>query len=264
MDLLDKYGYSLVFVVSLLEQLGLPLPVAPVLLLAGAVAAGGNLAFGLLLLCSVVAALIGDIVWYYLGRKNGRSVLKTLCHLSLSPETCVKRTEETFLKYGLNALLFAKFVPGLNTIAPPMAGLVRANFVAFLWRDVGGALLYTLAFLVPGYFFEKSVFHVTTIFEQLGKTFFWGLIGALSVYVLFKFIKIKLLQKLLYKERITPDELHERIQAGEPVIIVDIRSAAGVQQDPGLIPGSVRIPPGEIDTHLHKLDKDRWIIMYCT
>ena len=264
MDLLDKYGYSLVFVVSLLEQLGLPLPVAPILLLAGAVAASGNLSFGLLLFFGVLAELIGDIVWYYLGRKKGRGVLKTLCHLSLSPETCVKRTEETFLKYGMNALLFAKFVPGLNTIAPPMAGLVRSKFFAFLSRDLIGAMLYTLAFLVPGYFFEKSIFQVTTIFDQFGKTFFWGLIAALTGYVLIKYLKIKLLQKLLYRERITPEELRERIQAGEPVIIVDIRSAAGLQQDPGLIPGSIRIPPGEVDAHLHKLDKERWIIMYCT
>jgi membrane protein DedA with SNARE-associated domain len=261
MELLHKYGYSLIFVVSLLEQLGLPLPVAPILLLAGAVAASGKLSLALLLLFAVLAALIGDIVWYFLGRKNGRSVLKTLCHLSLSPETCVRRTEETFYKHGLNALLFAKFVPGLNTIAPPMAGLVRARFASFFWRDLTGALLYTLAFLIPGYFFEKSVFEITTIIEQLGKTFFWALIAALTGYVLIKYLKIKLLQKLLYKERITPEELNERLQAGEPVIVVDIRSSA---QDPGIIPGSIRIPPGEIDAHLQRLDKDKWIIMYCT
>ena len=261
MELLNKYGYSLVFAVSLLEQLGLPLPVAPILLLAGAIAASGELSLVLLLLFAVLAALIGDIVWYFLGRKNGRGVLKTLCHLSLSPETCVRRTEETFFRYGLNALLFAKFVPGLNTIAPPMAGLVRAGFGSFLWRDLIGALLYTMAFLIPGYFFEKSIFEITTIFDQLGRTFFWGLIAALIGYVLIKYIKIKLLQKLLYKERITPEELNERLHAGEPVIVVDIRSSA---EDPGIIPGSIRIPPGEIDTHLHHLDKERWIIMYCT
>lgn len=264
MELLDKYGYSLVFAVALLEQLGLPLPVAPVLLLAGAVAASGELSLWLLLFFAVLASLIGDITWFYLGRTQGRSVLKTLCHLSLSPETCVRRTEDTFLKYGMNALLFAKFVPGLNTIAPPMAGLVRSKLSSFLWRDLIGALLYAGAFLIPGYIFEKRIFHVTAIFEQFGTAFFWLLIGGLIGYVLFKYIKIKILQKLLYKERITPEELHERIHAGEPLIILDIRSQATFEQKTGSIPGSIRIPPGEIDNHVQHLDKERWIIMYCT
>ncbi len=264
MELLDKYGYSLVFVVALLEQLGLPLPVAPVLLLGGAVAASGKLSFTTLVVFAVLAALIGDIVWYHLGRQKGRSVLKILCHLSLSPETCVKKTEESFLKHGMNSLLFAKFVPGLNTIAPPMAGLVGSRFVSFLWRDLIGALVYVLAFLIPGYFLEKSIFHITTLFEQLGRTFFWLLVVSLIGYLFIKYIKLKLLQKLLYKERITPEELHERIHAGEAVIIVDIRSNIPTDLDAGFIPGAIRIPPDEIDEHMHRLDKERWIVMYCT
>jgi membrane protein DedA with SNARE-associated domain len=264
MELLDKYGYSLVFIVALLEQLGLPLPVVPVLLLAGAVAATGKLSLTLLIVFSVLAMLIGDIVWYYLGRKKGRGVLKVLCHMSLSPETCVKRTEDSFLKYGMNSLFFAKFIPALNTIAPPMAGLIGSRFISFLWRDWIGALLYTLAFLIPGHFLEKRIFQVTEIFEQLGSTFSWLLIGGLVAYVLMKYIKLKLLQKILYKERITPEELRERLDAGEAVIIVDIRSNLPLEANAGLIPGAIRIPPGEIDQHLHRLEKDKWIVMYCT
>ena len=264
MELLDKYGYSLVFIVALLEQLGLPLPVAPVLLLAGAVAVSGKLSLTLLIVFAVLAALIGDIVWYYLGRKKGRSVLKVLCHLSLSPETCVKKTEDSFLKYGMNSLLFAKFIPGLNTIAPPMAGLVRSNFFSFLWRDILGSMLYVLAFLVPGYILEKRIFQITELFEQLGRTFFWLIIAALIGYVLIKYINLKLLQRLLYRERITPEELHERIRAGENIIIVDIRSNLPMDADSGLIPGAVRIPPGEVDRHMQRLDRERWIVMYCT
>jgi membrane protein DedA with SNARE-associated domain len=264
MDLLDKYGYSLVFVVALLEQLGLPLPLAPVLLLAGAVAASGKLSFVLVMGFAVLAALIGDTVWYYLGKKKGRSVLKMLCHMSLSPETCVRKTEDSFLKYGMNSLMFAKFVPGLNTIAPPMAGLVGARFPAFFLRDIVGAVFYVLAFLLPGYVFEKRIFQVTDIFEQLGKTFFWLLIGALICYVLIKYIKLRLLQRMLYKERITPEELHERMNAGEEFIIVDIRSNLRIDANTGFIPGAVRIPPAEVDQHLSTLDRERWIVMYCT
>jgi len=264
MDLLNKYGYSLVFSVALLEQLGLPIPLAPILLLAGAVAASGNLNFALVVVFAVLAALIGDTIWYYLGKKKGRSVLKMLCHMSLSPETCVRKTEDSFLKYGMNSLLFAKFVPGLNTIAPPMAGLVGSRFYAFFIRDLAGALIYILAFLIPGYLFEKRIFQVTDIFEQLGKTFFWLLIGGLISYVLIKYIKLKLLQRMLYKERITPEELHQRMSAGEEFIIVDIRQNLRFDPKSGFIPGALRIPPGEIDRHAPTLDKERWIIMYCT
>ena len=264
MELLDKYGYSLVFIVVLLEQLGLPLLVGPVLLLAGAVAVSGKLSLSLLILFAVLAALVGDMVWYFLGRKKGRSVLKVLCHLSLSPETCVKKTEDSFLKYGMNSLLFSKFIPGLNTIAPPMAGLVRSSFLSFLWRDILGSLLYMLAFLLPGYILEKRVFQITEFFGQLGRTFFWMIVAGLIGYVLIKYVKLKLLQRLLYRERITPEELHERIGAGENIIIVDIRSNIRMDPDSGFIPGAVRIPPGEVDQHMNRLDRERWIVMYCT
>ena len=264
MELLDKYGYSLVFAVALLEQLGLPLPVAPVLLLAGAVAATGELSLSLLILSAVTAAVIGDLIWFYLGKNKGRGVLKILCHLSLSPETCVRQTEASFLKHGMNSLLFAKFVPGLNTIAPPMAGLVGARFISFLWRDIAGALLYVLAFLIPGFLFEKRVYQVTELFEQLGRTFFWLVLAGIAIYVLGKYLKIRLLQRLLYKERITPEELRQRMDAGEDVIIVDIRSNLKIDEETTFLPGAIRIPPSEIDQHVHRLDKERWIVMYCT
>jgi len=265
MELLDKYGYSLVFAVALCEQLGFPVPVSPLLLLAGAIAASGKLSFLTLTLVGVIAALIGDIIWFYLGKKKGRTVLKSLCLLSLSPETCVKKTEDSFLKYGMNSLLFAKFVPGLNTIAPPMAGLVKAKFHSFLLRDLLGALLYIVSFLAVGYYFEKEVFQVTDIFEALGKTFFWILVAGLALYVLLKFAKLKILQSLLYKERITVSELKERIDAGEDFTIVDIRANLRMEPDGGgTIPGAIRIPPGDLDQHLHLLNKEKWIVMYCT
>jgi len=264
MELLDKYGYSLVFAVALIEQLGFPVPVAPLLLLAGAIAASGKLSFTTLVIFAVVAALTGDILWFYLGRKKGRSVLKNLCYLSLSPETCVKKTEDSFLKYGMNSLLFSKFVPALNTIAPPMAGLFGARFLSFLWRDLFGALLYVISFLTLGFYFEKEVFQVTDIFEELGKAFFWILIAGLALYVVSKYLKLKVLQRILYKERITVQELKDRLEAGEDFIIVDIRANLRMEPGGGYIPGAIRIPPADIDKHMHLLEKEKWIVMYCT
>src|SRR3990172_928084 len=150
MELLHKYGYSLVFCVLLLEQLGLPIPAAPVLILAGALIPGKILSLPILVCGAITAAFLGDFVWYLLGKKKGRSILKLLCHMSLSPDSCVRKTEDSFVKYGMNSLLFAKFVPGLNTIAPPMAGMFHSNFLAFFWRDIVGIAAYVLTFLLAG------------------------------------------------------------------------------------------------------------------
>lgn len=263
MELLQKYGYSLVFGLMLLEQLGLPIPVAPILVLAGALIAGGKLSFVLVVMCGVVAAYIGDFVWYQFGKKRGRNILRILCRLSLSPDSCVKKTENSFLKYGVNSLLFSKFVPGLNTIAPPMAGMFHVKFGSFLWRDLIGILVYVLALLLPGYFFEKEVFKVTTLFEHVGKALLWIILAALAAYVGIKYLRLKRLQRSLARERITPEELHQKIASGEALILVDLRTNVPAE-DLSALPGAIRIHPGEIDQHLHRLEPDKWIVMYCT
>lgn len=263
MDLLEKYGYSLVFGVMLLEQLGLPIPVAPVLILTGALIAGGKLSFALVVLFALTAAYTGDFIWYQFGKKRGRNILRTLCRLSLSPDSCVKKTENSFLKYGTNSLLFSKFVPGLNTIAPPMAGMFHVKFWSFLWRDLIGILVYVLALLLPGYFFEKEVFEVTTLFEHIGKALLWIILFALAAYVGIKYLRLKRLQRLLSRDRITPEELHQKIVSGEPLLLIDLRTNIPADEL-HMLPGSIRINPGEIDQHLHRLEPDKWIVMYCT
>ena len=263
MELLHKYGYSLVFSVVLLEQLGLPIPAAPILILSGAVAAGGELSLLPLFLFASLAAFIGDFVWYLIGKKKGRSVLKVLCHVSLSPDSCVRKTEDSFVKHGMNSLLFAKFVPGLNTIAPPMAGMFNCRFFHFFWRDLIGILVYVLAFLLPGFFFEKTVFEITALIDQIGRAFFWMILIGLAIWVIGKYVKLKLLQRLLYQARISPQELHERMTAGEEFLILDLR-ASSLDGQVEMLPGAVKIRPEQIDQHVHLLDKDKWIVMYCT
>jgi membrane protein DedA with SNARE-associated domain len=261
MELLHRYGYSLVFSAILLEQLGLPVPASPVLILAGALAAAGDLSFTLLVILASIGCVIGDMVWYFFGRYKGRRVLKTLCSLSLSPDSCVRKTENSFAKYGMNSLIFAKFVPGLNTIAPPMAGLVNSSFLSFIWRDLTGTLLYVLAFLIPGFFFEKMVFDITSIFEEIGKDSFALVIGLIAAYVLMKFVRLKMVQRKLYKARITPEELYRMVTGGEQLTILDLRSALKSEVQ---LPGAIRIHPAEIDQHLDLLSKEKRIVMYCT
>ncbi|HEY4490555.1 MAG TPA: VTT domain-containing protein [Acidobacteriota bacterium] len=263
MELLHKYGYSLVFSVMLLEQLGLPIPAAPILVLSGAIAASGQLSLLSLVIFATLAALVGDLVWYEIGKRKGRGVLKILCHVSLSPDSCVRKTENSFIKHGMNSLLFAKFVPGLNTIAPPMAGMFHRKFLSFIARDSIGSLVYVLALLMPGFLFEKEVFAVTDVFAQIGRTFFWLLLAGLAAWVAIKYVKLRLLQRLLYQARIFPEELYARMNAGERFTIVDLR-AITVGDDGEKLPGAIRIHPEKIDESIHLLDKDNWIVMYCT
>lgn len=257
-----NYGYSLLFSVVFLEQLGFPVPAAPVLILAGALCATGKLSLSLATFLAVLGCLLGDVVWFWIGRTRGRKVLRLLCTLSLSPDSCVRKTETSFLKYGMNSLLFAKFVPGLNTIAPPMAGMFHGGWLSFFWRDAAGTILYVLAFLLPGYFFSGAVMKITSVFHLVGRSLFWAVVLLLVLYIAGKLIRLKMLQRRLYRERITPEELYQRLTAGEPVTLVDLRSSADEAQD--TLPGAIKMHPGEIDRHIHQLDRDRWIVMYCT
>ena len=257
-----EYGYSLVFGIIFLEQIGFPIPASPVLLLAGTLSATGRLSFSLCLFLASLGCFLGDLVWYWIGRQRGRKVLRLMCALSLSPDSCVRKTEASFLKYGMNSLLFAKFVPGLNTVAPPMAGMFNRNFLAFFWRDIAGTIIYILAFMLPGYFFSGAVLKITSVFHLFGRSLLWALVVFSVIYVAGKFLRLKLLQKRLYRERITAEELHKRLAAGEPITLVDLRS--NVDSDPQTLPGAIKIHPAELDQHLHRLDKERWIVMYCT
>ncbi|HSE42633.1 MAG TPA: VTT domain-containing protein [Acidobacteriota bacterium] len=262
MELLHKYGYSLVFATIFLEQTGFPIPAAPILILAGAFSATGMLSFTAALIWASIGCFLGDLIWYQIGRRKGRGVLKTLCRLSLSPDSCVRKTETSFLRHGMNSLIFAKFVPGLNTIAPPMAGMVRSSFFSFLWRDLIGTLVYCGALLFAGFFFEKRVFEISEFLESVGRSFLLLILMVIALYVIIKFGRLKYLQKRLYKERISPEDLYSRIQAGELLTLVDLRS--NIYENGLKLPGALQIHPDEIDQYVSRLDREKWIVMYCT
>jgi hypothetical protein len=162
----------------------------------------------------------------------------------------------------MNSLLFAKFVPGLNTIAPPMAGMFQTSFFSFFWRDLIGTFLFCGAFILTGFIFERRVFEVTAILEEVGKSVFWLILAAIAGYAIFKYLRLKYLQRRLYKVRITPEELYQLMKEGEHLTLLDLRS--GVLDIAQKLPGALKIPPAEIDLHVNKLDRERWIVMYCT
>src|SRR2546426_2803806 len=145
-----RHREAVIFLYVFADQIGVPIPAVPALLAMGAFAAAGKLDFGLMLLLCVAASLLADVIWYTLGRKRGAEVLRLLCKVSLEPDSCVRRTEDVFLRYGVRSLLVTKFVPGLNAIGPPLAGIVGVGVARFVAYSIGAALLWAGAWSTVG------------------------------------------------------------------------------------------------------------------
>lgn len=258
---LSSYGYAAIFACVLAEQLGLPLPAAPFLLAAGALAGAGKLNLAATLLFAVAASLVGDTVWYHLGRTRGAAVLRFLCKISLEPDACVRQTNAAYSKHGARWLLFAKFIPGISTVAPPMAGVYQVNLWKFLAMDGAGAGLWAGVYLTVGWCFRGQIDAIAAHTEQLGG---WlaGTLAAVSViYVLFKLIARRRLHRSLRLARITPLELKQRMESGAAILIVDLRNTFEWQE--GRIPGSLTLTIQELDNFAPVLPETE-LILYCS
>ncbi len=263
-EFLLRHGYVVLFAFVFFEQIGAPVPTAPVLLAAGALAAHGELSLSIVLLIGVAASLPGDLIWFHLGRRRGRSVLNMICRISLEPDTCVRRTEDIFARHGGNALLIAKFVPGLNTAAPPMAGLLRMSLLRFLAYDVAGAVLWTGAFSGLGFIFSEEVEEVALLLARLGSGAVVLALGGLVCYLLGKYIQRWLFIRRVRVARIAPDELKRRIEDGEALVIVDLRHELELGSEGVRLPGAIHIVPDDIQRRHHEIPRDRDVVLYCT
>jgi len=262
--LLLRHGPGLVFANVLLEQLGLPVPAVPTLVVAGALAADGRLSFPGLLSAAFVATVAADTVWFLLGRRFGQRILKTLCRVSLSPDTCVRQTEGVFEKYGLASLLFAKFVPGYSTVAPPLAGAAGASLPLFLLLTSGGTLLWTGSALALGAVFRGTVDRALALLVSLGGWAFVVLAGGLLLYILAKWRQRRRFYRFLRMARIRPHDLRGLMDAGEAPVVVDVRSRGARARDPRRIPGALAIDLDDLDAQVATLPADREIVLYCT
>jgi membrane protein DedA with SNARE-associated domain len=259
---LVTHGYWLLFGLVLGEQLGLPLVGAPVLLAAGALAATGHLPALPVLALPILACLIGDTVWYGLGRRRGGSVLGFLCRVALEPDSCVRRTEDTFARRGPAVLLVAKFVPGLNTVAAPLAGITGLSLPRFLAWDAAGAALWVGAYGGVGYLFGRELERVGQWLARLGTGAAVVLAAALGLYIAWKWVQRYRFIRSLRVARITPEDLRRRLLTGESVLIVDLRSE--VHQDGLRLPGALRLRPDELDHRHPEIARDREIVLYCS
>lgn len=261
---LVRHGYVFLFVWVFAEQGGLPIPSIPILLAAGALAGAGKLNLALCLLLPVFAATISDLFWYGLGRWKGAGVLSLLCRISLEPDSCARRTEDMYARLGAKSLIFAKFVPGLTTVAPPLAGMFRMSIARFLCFDILGSSLWSLSFTLLGFVFSNQLERVLTYTLRLGETLVLIVILALAGYILYKYTQRARFLRDMRMARITPEELKALLDSGEKVQVVDLRHAIEFEMDPVTIPGALRMGPEELETRQREILRDRDIVLYCT
>ena len=264
-EFIARHREAFVFFYVFADQIGFPLPAVPALLAVGAFAAAGQLNFGLALLACVAGSLLADTVWYTIGRARGADVLRWLCKVTLAPDSCVRRTEDVFIRYGVRALVIAKFVPGLTTIAPPLAGIVGVPFPRFVVYSAAGGFLWAGGWSSVGYV-AGDAFQQLLIQRgsQIGTWLLWGA-GALgAVYVVFKWIQRRRFLRKLRIARITVEQLEDALASSMPPVIVDLRSSLDVKATPFVIPGSLRIAAEELERRHHEIPRDRDIVLYCS
>jgi membrane protein DedA with SNARE-associated domain len=263
-EFLIQHGYMVLLGWVFMEQAGIPVPAMPLLLAAGALAGTGHLN-PLVALCSaVLGAVAADSIWFQLGRHKGIRILQLLCRISLEPDSCVRRTEGIFSKQGARSLLVAKFLPGLGLVTPPLAGIFHMRFRRFLIFDTMGSTLWAGTFLGVGYAFSGQIERVAERLASLGGWLLVLIVGALAIYVGYKFVGRQRFLHELRIARITVEELKNKIDSGEELTIVDLRHSLDFEAEPETIPGALHLDAKELEEKNDRLPRDREVILYCT
>src|SRR6267142_1079981 len=265
LTLIEEYGLWLVFANVLALQVGLPVPAYPALIVVGAFSTRGDYSLLQVVGVAVSASLVADLVWFFAGRRYGRRVLRLMCRLSLSPDSCVRQTERIYERWGAPSLMCAKFVPGFAAVATGMAGAMRTSLARFLLFDAIGALSWSGLAASLGWFFRNAVDDVIVALEQAGRWGLAALAAALVAYVLLKGIQRQRLIQTLRMARVSVAELADMLERGERPLIVDVRSLSSQSQ--GRIPGAVWIDDRAFETSLRASGlEDREVdevIVYC-
>ena len=261
---LVHHPYAILFGIVLAEQLGVPLPSVPVLLAAGALAGLGKIGAAPALSLAILATAIADLVWFEAGRRRGNKVLKFVCRVSLEPDSCVRRTEDVFSRYGPRSLLFVKFVPGLGLMAVTLAGAFGLKRRQFLLYDVPGAAIWAGAYLAVGYVFSAQLERAIQAVSQLGLTVFGLVLALVALWLLWKYFQRRRFIRDLQMDRISPEDLRRRLDAGEPIAIVDLRHSLDFEADPRTLPGALRFDTSDLERRHGEIPRDRDVVLYCT
>lgn len=263
---ISRHGYLLIFLLVLAEAIGFPVPAALALIAAGAAAAAHILNPSLALLVAIGGALLGDVILFLLGRYTGWSLLAALCRLSLNPETCILRSAESFYKRGRATLIFAKFIPGVNTIAPPLAGSMKMKPLQFLRLDFLGACLYTFAYGALGFLFRDFVVRITRSLQAASHLVAELLLAAVILFVVYRIVQFSRYKISDVVPRVAVADLAKKLSAngGEDVLVVDVRSHGYYDAGAARIAGSIRLEPNRLAEEFKSLPQDKDIYVYCT
>ncbi|MGC1652113.1 MAG: VTT domain-containing protein [Candidatus Sulfotelmatobacter sp.] len=264
--LMARHGYALTFGLLLAEAIGLPFPAAIALVAAGAAVAAHALWGPYVVLAAVVALLLGDTVQFWLGRYMGWLLLGFLCRVSINPETCILRSAESFYKRGKATLVIAKFIPGVNTMAAPLAGSMNMRFWQFLELDFAGALVYSLTYLSVGYLSRDFLAAILRGFHTAGLAMEVVVVAAVVAYAIYRVVQYYRHRMYRVVPRIQVQELAARLasQDANRVLIVDVRSHGYYDSGTARIKGSIRIEPNNLEEEIKNLPKDKDIYLYCT
>jgi membrane protein DedA with SNARE-associated domain/rhodanese-related sulfurtransferase len=258
-----RHGYVLVFAWVFVEQAGLPIPSSPLLLATGALAGMHQMNLWVALAIAAFAAVCSDSMWYALGRQKGVRVLQLLCRISLEPDSCVRRTQVSFGKNGANVLLVSKFVPGLNAMAAPLSGIIRMGWRRFLLFDALGTVFWVSSFTMTGFAFSDELERIAANVAFMGEWLLFLLVGGFGGYIGWKFYNRQKFLRKLKIARITPEELKEKIDAGEDLIILDLRHALDFNAQPETIPGALHMDAAELEEAHEVIPRDREIVLFC-
>ncbi|MGH7978838.1 MAG: rhodanese-like domain-containing protein [Limisphaerales bacterium] len=261
--LLALHGLPIIFGAVFLDQMGVPIPAAPWLLAAGALAAAGKFHWFMALISSVAACLIADLFWFYLGRFRGTRVVSLLCRMSLEPDSCVRKTVNVFARYGWRGIILAKFVPGMSTVTPPLAGMAGIGAGRFLVFDGMGSILYSIVFLSLGYVFSNQIARVAADLDRFGGGLLTGILIVVAIYILYKLWDRQRLLRELRMAKITPEELGKMLDAGQNPLILDVRPMLELEQDPAIIRGAIHLAMEDVEARHKELGRDREIVIYC-
>jgi membrane protein DedA with SNARE-associated domain/rhodanese-related sulfurtransferase len=258
-----RHGYLWLFLAALLERLGLPLLVTPVMIAAGAVAGIGDLSLFGIVLVAVVASEIGDLVWYELGRTRGSSVLRLLCKISLEPDSCVRRSEDSFARHTSSSLLYSKFVPGVGRLVGPIAGMSGMSRRRFLIINALGSVLWAVVFALVGYIPARKL-PIDVLLETAAGWLLLLLVAALAANVVWKYVQRRKFIRSLRISRMTVQELKAALDRGERPFVVDLRHKLEFLVNPRTVSTAIRIAPDELPLRHAEIPRDREVVLYCT
>ncbi len=263
LQLLAAHSTWLVFVVTLAARLGAPVPAAPLLVAVGSLAVTGVIDFWSAMAASVIANLLGDAAWFYAGRRYGNRMLRLLCRISISPDSCVRQSEDFIHKWGGSSLIAAKFIPGISVVAAPMAGALGMPLRIFIGYDVLAAALWTFGFAVLGLVFSRQLDRVIGVLSSFGAASGALVVALLAVYLGYRWMRRRALRREGAMPRISVDELAQLIESGGAPMVIDVRSATSRQLDPRHIPGAHVVDLKHARQRARELATGRRLVVYC-